>query len=74
MKRRPLLLNVTVKGMRGHSFESVELALQLIAGNRHNVGRMSTHLFGLADTDLALRSLAGEGVEGAIHMTIDPRQ
>jgi threonine dehydrogenase-like Zn-dependent dehydrogenase len=64
---------LTVKGMRGHSYESVELALQLIAGNRHNVTCMSTNVFGLADTDLALRSLAGEGVEGAIHMTIDPR-
>jgi len=65
---------LTVKGMRGHSYESVELALQLIAGNRHNVTAMSTHTFGLGDTDLALRSLVGEGVEGAIHMTIDPHQ
>lgn len=64
---------LSVKGMRGHSYESVELALQLIAANRHGVHAMSTHVFGLADTDLALRSLVGEGVEGAIHMTIDPR-
>ncbi len=63
---------LTVRGMRGHSYASVELALQLIAGNRHNVTRMSTHTFGLDDTDLALRSLVGEGVEEAIHMTIDP--
>ncbi|MDB5913022.1 MAG: alcohol dehydrogenase [Ramlibacter sp.] len=61
-----------VQGMRGHSYQSVELALQLIAANRHGVHAMSTHVFGLADTDLALRSLAGEGVSGAIHMTIDP--
>ncbi len=63
---------LTVKGMRGHSYESVELALQLIAGNRHNVTSMSTHTFGLADTDLALRSLVGQGVEQPVHMTIDP--
>lgn len=63
---------LTVKGMRGHSYQSVELALQLIASNRHNVCAMSTHVFGLAQTDLALRSLVGQGVEGAIHMTIDP--
>lgn len=61
-----------VQGMRGHSYESVELALQLIAANRHGVLAMSTHQFGLADTDLALRSLVGDGVTGAIHMTIDP--
>lgn len=64
---------LTVKGMRGHSYASVELALQLIAGNRHRVTAMSTHAFSLEETDLALRSLAGLGVDGAIHMTIDPQ-
>ncbi len=63
---------LTVKGMRGHSYESVELALQLIAGNRHNVKSMSTHMFGLDQTEYAIRSLVGEGAEDAIHMTIDP--
>ena len=63
---------LTVKGMRGHSYESVELALQLIAANRHNVKAMSTHTFALAETDMALRSLVGKGVERAVHMTVDP--
>jgi threonine dehydrogenase-like Zn-dependent dehydrogenase len=63
---------LTVKGMRGHSYESVELALQLIAANRHHVTDMSTHTFALKETDLALRSLVGQGVEAAIHMTVDP--
>lgn len=63
---------LTVKGMRGHSYQSVELALQLIAGNRHNVTAMSTHTFTLEETDLALRSLVGQGVAGPIHMTIEP--
>ena len=63
---------LTVKGMRGHSFESVELALQLIAGNRHNVREMSTHSFGLDQTEYALRSLVGEGADDVVHMTIDP--
>jgi threonine dehydrogenase-like Zn-dependent dehydrogenase len=63
---------LTVKGMRGHSYESVELALQLIAANRNNVTAMSTHTFALAETDLALRSLVGKGVDGAVHMTVDP--
>lgn len=65
---------LTVKGMRGHSYESVELALQLIAGNRHNVTAMSTHTFSLQETDLALRSLVGEGVACPIHMTIEPQR
>lgn len=63
---------LTVKGMRGHSYESVELALQLIAGDRHNVKSMSTHTFGLEQTEYALRTLVGEGAEDAVHMTVDP--
>jgi threonine dehydrogenase-like Zn-dependent dehydrogenase len=63
---------LTVKGMRGHSYESVEMALQLIAANRQQVQAMSTHSFGLAQTELALRSLVGDGVSNPIHMTIDP--
>jgi hypothetical protein len=54
--------------MRGHSYESVELILQLIAANRHNVTQMSKRTFALDETDLALRTLQGEGVNGAIHM------
>ena len=63
---------LTVKGMRGHSYESVEMALQLIASNRHNVTEMSSHTFGLAQTEYALRTLVGEGAADAVHMTIDP--
>ena len=63
---------LTVKGMRGHSYQSVEMALQLIAGNRHQVTKMSTHVFPLDDVDLALRSLTGAGVKGPVHMTVNP--
>ncbi len=63
---------LTVKGMRGHSFESVELALQLIAANRHNVTQMSSHQFGLAQTEYALQTLVGKGAPSAVHMVIDP--
>jgi threonine dehydrogenase-like Zn-dependent dehydrogenase len=63
---------LTVKGMRGHSFESVEMALQLIAQNRHQVQSMSTHQFGLDQTEYALNTLVGQGAEDAVHMTIDP--
>jgi threonine dehydrogenase-like Zn-dependent dehydrogenase len=63
---------LTVKGMRGHSYESVELALGLIAKDRHGVTRLSTHRFALAETDHALRTLVGEGAAGAVHVTVDP--
>jgi threonine dehydrogenase-like Zn-dependent dehydrogenase len=63
---------LTVKGMRGHSYESVELALQLIAQNRHGVQRLSTHKFGLDQTEYALNTVVGKGASDAVHMTIDP--
>ncbi len=63
---------LTVKGMRGHSFESVELALQIIASDKHAIKQMGTHLLGLHQTDLALQTLVGNGLEGAIHMVVDP--
>ena len=65
---------LTVKGMRGHSYESVELALQTIQRNLYHVRDMGTHIFGLNQTDLALQTLVGNGVEGAIHMVVDPNQ
>lgn len=65
---------LTVKGMRGHSYQSVELALQALALNRNNVHALSTHTFGLAETDLAIRTLVGEGVEETVHCTVDPWQ
>ena len=33
---------------------------------------MATHRFALADTDLAIRTLGGEGAPGAIHVTVMP--
>ena len=63
---------LTIKGMRGHSFESVELALQLIHSDKYAVKEMSSHLLGLFDTDLALQSLVSRGVNLPIHMVIDP--
>jgi hypothetical protein len=33
---------------------------------------MSTHRFKLAQTDLAIRSVGGEGAPGAIHVTVLP--
>jgi hypothetical protein len=34
---------------------------------------MSSHTFALAETDLALRSLVGKGVDAPVlHMTVDP--
>lgn len=63
---------LTLRGVRGHSYRAVELALSVIASGRYPVHRLSTHCFGLADVDRALRTAAGEDGEAAIHVTVDP--
>ena len=63
---------LTVKGMRGHSYEAVELGLQIIASGRYPLEDMATHVFGLGEVDLALRTVGGEGEPNAIHCAIDP--
>ncbi len=65
---------VTLKGMRGHSYQSVELALKTIASGRYPLAAMSTHQFKLAETDEALHTLIGQGRPNAIHCTVYPWQ
>ncbi|MEE8518203.1 MAG: hypothetical protein V3S98_03650, partial [Dehalococcoidia bacterium] len=64
--------NLTIKWAHGHSYDSVELAIQAIASGKHAIGLITTHHFGLDDAALAIRSVAGEGEPGAIHVSIDP--
>ena len=63
---------ITLKACRGHSYESVELALRYIASGRFPLHLMTTHRFGLADVDLAVRSVGGQGAPGAVHVTVLP--
>ena len=63
---------LTVKGMRGHSWEAVELGLGVIASGKYPLADMATHVFGLDDVDLALRTVGGEGEANAIHCAVDP--
>jgi threonine dehydrogenase-like Zn-dependent dehydrogenase len=63
---------LTLKGVRGHSYQAVELALQIIAGGKYPLDEMCTHVFPLAETDEALRTVGGEGQPGAIHCAVDP--
>jgi len=67
-----LAARLTLKACRGHSYESVDLALRYIASGRFPLHMLATHRFGLADVDLAVRSVGGQGVPGAIHVTVLP--
>jgi threonine dehydrogenase-like Zn-dependent dehydrogenase len=63
---------LSLKPCRGHSYESVELALRYIASGRFPLHLMATHRFGLKDVDLAVRSVGGQGAAGAVHVTVMP--
>ncbi|MBT4938763.1 MAG: alcohol dehydrogenase catalytic domain-containing protein [Rhodospirillaceae bacterium] len=63
---------LTVKGMRGHSYQSVELALETIASGRYPLEKLCTHTFGLTEVNAGLLTVGGKGEEGAIHCCVDP--
>jgi threonine dehydrogenase-like Zn-dependent dehydrogenase len=69
-----LVKRLTLKGMRGHSYEAVELALRTIASGKYNLDLLATHTFSLDQVDLAIKSIAGEGVPGAVHVSVLPWQ
>jgi threonine dehydrogenase-like Zn-dependent dehydrogenase len=60
--------------MRGHSYEAVEMAMQIIASGRYPLDKMCTHTFGLNHVENALHTVGGEGERDAIHCCVDPWQ
>jgi threonine dehydrogenase-like Zn-dependent dehydrogenase len=65
---------ITIKSARGHSYRACELALAQLASKRFPLELVTTHTFGLKDTDLAIRSVGGEGVADVIHVSLLPWQ
>jgi threonine dehydrogenase-like Zn-dependent dehydrogenase len=63
---------VTLKGVRGHSYASVELALQIIASGKYPLGKMCTHQYSLGEVDQALRTVGGMSGTHSIHVTVLP--
>jgi threonine dehydrogenase-like Zn-dependent dehydrogenase len=65
---------ITIKSARGHSYHSCELALAQLASHRFPLDLLTTHTYGLADVDRAIRSVGGEVDEGVIHVSLLPWQ
>lgn len=63
---------ITIKSARGHSYRACELALEQLASGRFPLEELSTHRFSLTEVDTAIRVLAGETDEDAIHISLLP--
>jgi threonine dehydrogenase-like Zn-dependent dehydrogenase len=69
---RLIQYQASLKGVRGHSYDAVELAIQTMVSGTHPLELISTHLVGLDGVDRALRIVGGESEEKAIHITVEP--
>ncbi len=63
---------LTLQGVRGHSYQAVEFALRVIGSGKYPLHELGSHRFGLKEVDTAIRSVAGEGNQDVIHVTVDP--
>jgi threonine dehydrogenase-like Zn-dependent dehydrogenase len=64
---------LVVRGVRGHSYRAVELALQIIGGGSVPLERLSGRTFPLAETRSALQAIEGtDGFDG-VHASVVPK-
>jgi threonine dehydrogenase-like Zn-dependent dehydrogenase len=63
---------ITIKSARGHGYRAVELAIAQLASKRFPLELLTTHEFGLADVDRAIRAVGGEVEEDVIHVSLLP--
>jgi threonine dehydrogenase-like Zn-dependent dehydrogenase len=66
--RRKLVL----KQANGHSFRSVELAIEFLASGKLPMDEIATHTYPMSRALEAIDAVAGKGAEGAIHVSIVP--
>ncbi|MET4783494.1 alcohol dehydrogenase catalytic domain-containing protein [Glaciihabitans sp. UYNi722] len=62
---------ITIKSARGHSYRACELALAQLASHRFPLEELTTHRFGLADVDRAIRAIGG-GEPDVVHVSLMP--
>jgi len=63
---------IVLKQANGHSFKSVELAIQFLSDGKLPMDRISTHTFPMSQALEAIDAVSGNGAAGAIHVSILP--
>ena len=63
---------IVLKQANGHSFKSVELAIQFLADGKLPMDQISTHTFPMSKALEAIDAVSGNGAPGAIHVSILP--
>jgi threonine dehydrogenase-like Zn-dependent dehydrogenase len=63
---------IVLKRANGHSYFAVEQAIRLIASGKYPLHELCTHSYGQADVGLAIRTVAGDGMPGSIHVSVLP--
>ncbi len=63
---------LVIKQANGHSYQSVERAIEFIASGRLPMDEISTHTFPMSRAMEAIDAVAGRGAPGAIHVSIMP--
>ena len=64
----------TIKGIMGVSVDAFKRAVETIESRRYPLEKLHTHSFPVEEADRAIRTLAGETSEPAIHVAIVPRR
>ncbi len=63
---------ITLKGVRGHSYKSVEMAIEVIESGKFPIKIMNSHNYSLEQTDEALKTAGGEGEPNPLLVTVSP--
>lgn len=63
---------LTIKGVRGHSYQSVKMAIDCITSRLFPLGKLHSHDYPLEKTEDALKTANGEGEPNPLLVTVSP--
>ena len=64
---------LTIRGVRGRTGRDMKRAIALIESGKYPLEKLATHHFTLDKVEDAIRTVGGEGAQGAIHVSVLPR-